>query len=40
MNNILSITLDLNRDNPTVTAKQNDAGSRYILATITSKERS
>lgn len=37
MNNILSITLDLNRDNPTVTAKQNDAGSRYILATITSK---
>lgn len=31
----LPVTLDLYKTNPTYNAKQNDAGSRYILATIT-----
>ena len=35
MNYILPVTLDLYKTNPTINAKQNDAGSRYILATIT-----
>ena len=35
MNYILPVTLDLYKTNPTYNAKQNDAGSRYILATIT-----
>ncbi len=34
MNYILQTTLDLYKTNPTYNAKQNDAGSRYILATI------
>ena len=34
MNYILPVTLDLYKTNPTYNAKQNDAGSRYILATI------
>ena len=34
MNYILPVTLDLYDQNPTYNAKQNDAGSRYILATI------